>query len=221
MCVEMGKPAPKLIFMTSLYAPPALHNTQRWKRLRVGLFGGSFNPPHAGHAHVSHSARVGLQLDFVWWLVTPQNPNKVVKPTPMAERIAQCEALAPGRHTVVSGIEEALGTRITYDSLKALKIRFPHIDFVWISGMDNALGMHEWHHWRELLTLVPFVHLTREPAPSLVQSCPLRLYKRQTHRIINKAGLWPLKPGTSYWMMQKKMVNISSSAIRNKTLKNQ
>ena len=202
--------------MPSLITPPHLLDTQRWKNLRIGLLGGSFDPPHHGHLHISHAALKGLKLDYVWWLVTPQNPNKTRKPIPMQERIDQCQVLATHPQMLVSGLEDDLNTRITYKSVKGLKRHFPHSQFVWISGMDNALGLHRWHNWRDLLGELSFVHLTRNPARSLVQSCPLRLYSNQTHRIIDKSGLWPLDAGTTYWMMQKKMIPISSTEIRNK-----
>jgi nicotinate-nucleotide adenylyltransferase len=185
--------------------------------MRIGLLGGSFNPPHAGHVHISLAALKGLELDFVWWLVTPQNPNKGEAPLPLQERMALCEALIDHPHMLVSGLETDLGTTITYHTIKKLKAYYPHAEFVWISGMDNALGFHKWNHWRALLGEIAFVHLTRHPARSLVQASPLRMYARQKHRIISHAGRWPLEAGTTYWMMQKKMVNISSTEIREKS----
>ena len=86
--------------------------------------------------------------------------------------------------------------------------------------MDNALGLHRWHHWQDLLGEICMVHLTRNPARSLVSACPLRMYARQKHVVIDKGGHYPLDSGTTYWMMQKKMINISSTEIRSKQLKN-
>lgn len=188
--------------------------------MRVGLLGGSFNPPHAGHVHISLAALQGLQLDAVWWLVSPQNPIKEVKAIPLAERVALCEALVDHPKILVSDLEKDLGTTITYHSIRGLKKRYPDTRFVWISGMDNALGLHRWNYWRDLLDEIPMLHLTRSPARSLVAGCPYRMYGRQKHVLIDQGGQYPLDSGISYWMMQKKMVDISSTEIRRKALKN-
>lgn len=182
--------------------------------MRVGLLGGSFNPPHEGHVHISLAALKGLELDAVWWLVSPQNPIKADKPLPLADRMRLCDELVDHPKILISDLETELGTTITYYSVKKLRERMPHTDFVWISGMDNALGLHRWHHWRELLDEICMVHLTRNPARSLVKACPLRMYGKQKHVFIDHGGKVPLDSGTTYWMMQKKMVNISSTQIR-------
>lgn len=198
--------------------PPALFDSKRWSGMRVGLLGGSFNPPHAGHMHISEAALKGLQLDYVWWLVTPQNPLKSEKPRSFEARVALCKTMLSHPRMLVSELEAELGTLTSYDTVLALRHHFPDTEFVWITGMDNALTLHKWHRWRDLLGLVPFVHLARYPASSLVQGCPLRMYRRQRHRMISKAAKWPLEPHTSYWMLNKKMVNISSTEIRNKVV---
>lgn len=203
----------------SIFTPPHLLNSPRWKNMRVGLLGGSFNPPHEGHVHISLAAMKGLHLDAVWWLVSPQNPIKEEKPLPLAQRMKLCEALAEHPKILVSGIEGDMGTSITYDSVKKLKTFYAGTKFVWISGMDNALGLHRWNRWRDLLAEIPMVHLTRNPARSLVSSCPLRMYGKQRHVVIDKCGRYPLDSGVTYWMMQKKMLNISSTEIRNNALK--
>ena len=186
--------------------------------MRVGLLGGSFNPPHEGHVHISLAALKGLHLDAVWWLVSPQNPIKELAPLPLQERVRMCEDLVEHPKILISDIEKDLGTAITYYSIRKLKARYPDTKFVWISGMDNALGLHKWHHWQDLLAEIPMVHLTRKPARSLVSSCPLRMYEKQRHVVIDKGGQYRLDSGLTYWMMQKKMVNISSTEIRNKAL---
>lgn len=202
----------------TLFTPPTLLNSPRWHGLRIGILGGSFNPPHIGHVHISLAAMKGLALDAVWWLVTPQNPLKSRKADDFNERIRQCEAIAQHPKLIVTGLEREVGTQITYHSIKEIKKTYNRHEFVWISGMDNALSLHTWHHWKALLREIPTAHLTRKPATTLIQSCPLRLYGRQNHVFLNKSGKWPLVPGTTYWMLQKKMVNISSTEIREKRL---
>ncbi|MGB4058257.1 MAG: nicotinate (nicotinamide) nucleotide adenylyltransferase [Alphaproteobacteria bacterium] len=202
----------------SLFTLPHTLNSPRWNGMRVGLLGGSFNPPHEGHVHISLSALKGLELDAVWWLVTPQNPIKTKAELSMTERVSLSRALTAAHPKIlVSDIETALDTTITYETVRHLKKRFPKCQFVWISGMDNALSLHKWHHWHELLEEICMVHLTRKPASSLIQRCPLRLLGRQKHVVVgDKGGRFPLDSGTTYWMLQKKMVNISSTELREK-----
>lgn len=185
--------------------------------MRIGLLGGSFNPPHEGHVHISLSALKGLELDVVWWLVTPQNPLKKDAPAGMNERIKLCRKIAVHPKIVVSDIERSLGTHITYQTITKLKKYHPTSKFVWISGMDNAVSLHKWHNWKDLLKEIPTVHLSRKPASSLIQQCPLRMYGNQHHVFVDKSAKYPLDSGTTFWMLQKKMVNISSSEIRSKS----
>ncbi len=204
--------SPLMSFMNA----PHIRNSARWKNMRVGLLGGSFNPPHEGHVHISLAALKGLELDCVWWLVSPQNPIKLEKPLPLETRMKLCREIVDHPKIVITDIERELETAITYYSIKKLKARFPQTEFVWISGMDNALTLHKWHHWRELLDEVCMVHLTRNPAKTLVTTCPLRMYAPQKHVFIDHGSRRPLDSGTTYWMMQKKMVNISSTELREK-----
>ena len=195
-------------------AAPHILDNNRWKNRRIGLLGGSFNPPHEGHVHISMAALNGLFLDYVWWLVTPQNPNKTLEPAPLEERMAQCHTLTTHPKIIVTNIEEYLGTTITFHTIKKIKTYFPTTQFIWISGMDNALGLHKWNHWQNLLKEIPMVHFSRNPARSMIQACPLRLYKKQKHVVLNKGGKVPLDSGISYWMMQQKIVHASSTEIR-------
>lgn len=201
----------------SMLSPPHLLNSSRWNNLRIGLLGGSFNPPHEGHIHISLAAQKALMLDAIWWLVTPQNPIKSEKAPNMDERIQLCQNISENYPQIlVSDIERSLGTNITFRTIQKLKRFYPNVNMVWISGMDNALGLHNWNNWKELLSEIPTAHLTRKPATSLIQNCPLRMYSKQAHKFIEKAAKYPLEPGITYWMLQKKMVNISSTEIRKK-----
>lgn len=203
----------------SLFTPPSLLGSARWRGLRIGLLGGSFNPPHIGHVHISLAAMKGLALDAVWWLVTPQNPLKTSSPAAVEERMEACRALTDSHPKIlISALESDLGTQNTHDTIRSLKNFYPRHDFVWISGMDNALSLHQWNRWRDLLALIPMLHLTRKPATSLITRSPLRLYAPQRHVFLERGGAWPLTPGTTYWMLQNKMVNISSTDIRENRL---
>ena len=124
--------------------------------MRIGLLGGSFNPPHEGHALITRLALRRLALDRVWWLVTPGNPLK--SPTGLAALKARMEAarrLDVGPRVVVSDIEAQIGSHFTYDTLLWLKRRAPGVHFVWIMGADNLRQLHLWRHWRAIADLAP------------------------------------------------------------------
>jgi nicotinate-nucleotide adenylyltransferase len=124
--------------------------------LKVGLLGGSFNPAHEGHLHITRMCLTSLGLDRVWWLVSPGNPLKPEKGmAPYEDRFASAEELARDPRIVVSGIERELGTRYTADTLIALTERFADVNFVWLMGADNMLQFPKWRNWREILEMVP------------------------------------------------------------------
>jgi nicotinate-nucleotide adenylyltransferase len=135
---------------------------------RIGLLGGSFNPAHGGHLHVSRVALQRLDLDEVWWLVSPQNPLKPVKGmAPFAKRLAGAEAFAKGHPRIkVSAIEASLATSYTADTVAALGHRFPHTRFVWLMGGDNLAQLPRWKRWVELMESVPVAVFDR-PQTSL------------------------------------------------------
>ncbi len=130
-------------------------------RMRIGLFGGSFDPPHEGHREVSLAALKKLGLDQLWWLVSPINPLKTKQPWPLEKRIAQCNRKAHHPKIKVTGFECDRETFYTVDSLLLLKRRFRTVDFVWIMGADNLKGLHKWHRWREIFRLMPVLIVDR------------------------------------------------------------
>ena len=132
---------------------------------RIGLLGGSFDPAHAGHLHISEMALRRFRLDRVWWLVSPGNPLKPHGPAPLAERIAAARRIADDPRIVVTGIEARLGTRWTADTIAALKARFPGVRFVWLMGSDNLVQFSRWDRWRGIAAQVPIGVIAR-PASS-------------------------------------------------------
>jgi len=131
--------------------------------LRIGLLGGSFNPPHEGHVHVSRAALRVLRLDYVWWLVSPQNPLKPKKGmASFAKRLDAAQLLA-SRHPrmVATGIENEFHTRFTIDTLRALKRRFSETRFVWLMGSDNLVQIPHWRRWQAIFSEVPIAVVAR------------------------------------------------------------
>ena len=130
--------------------------------LRIGLFGGTFDPPHAAHRAASLLAMRRLGLDRVWWLVTPGNPLKDAKGlSPLAARLADARALAHHPRIDVTDFEADLGTNYTYATIRYLMERCPGVHFVWIMGADNLRHFHRWQRWRDIARLVPIAVIDR------------------------------------------------------------
>jgi nicotinate-nucleotide adenylyltransferase len=130
--------------------------------MRIGLFGGSFNPPHEAHRAASLYAQKRLRLDRVWWLVSPGNPLKDNKALPsLEERIASAQALAAHPRIDVTGVEAVIGTKYSYDTIVRLQHECPQARFVWIMGADNLKNFHRWKNWRGIATIVPIAVVDR------------------------------------------------------------
>lgn len=127
---------------------------------RIGLFGGSFDPAHAGHAHVADTALKRLDLDAVWWLVSPQNPLKP-KSSPYASRLRSARLAAPGPRHKVTDLEARMGTQFTADTLRALGRRYPGVRFVLVIGGDGMAGFDRWRQWRNILKRAPIFIVSR------------------------------------------------------------
>ncbi|WP_322099417.1 nicotinate-nucleotide adenylyltransferase [Haematospirillum jordaniae] len=132
------------------------------RRRKIGLLGGSFNPAHDGHRHISLEAIRRLGLDEVWWLVSPQNPLKPrAGMLPLPIRIEKARHIARHPRIRVSSLESHLPSRFTADTLRALKTRFPAAQFVWLMGADNMLQIPHWYRWPTIFSLVPVAILDR------------------------------------------------------------
>ncbi len=121
----------------------------------IGLLGGSFDPPHAGHVHITKAALKRFGLDHVWWLVSPGNPLKSKGPAPLESRLKAARAMMRHPRVTVTDIETHLGTRYTAQTLLALRTRYPGVRFVWLMGADNLAQFHHWQDWRWIMDHVP------------------------------------------------------------------
>lgn len=203
------------------FTPPTLRDGHRWQNMRIGLLGGSFNPPHAGHLHIARIARAKFGLDFIWWIVTPQNPLKKTKGmAPYEERHQNVsDMLNTMPRQMPTHLEAELGTQYTYETISELRHNFPKTNFLWICGMDNAHIFHKWDHWQDILNICPITFIARPPASDLVKGCPIRLYKKVPHFYNAHGRNTDLNQAGIYWLKGNKMLDISSTNIRNSRLK--
>lgn len=165
---------------------------------RTGLLGGSFNPAHRGHRSISLAAIDRLELDEVWWLVSPGNPLKsAAGMAPLAARVASGKRAARRAPIRVTAIEREMGTRYTVDTLRALMRRYPRRRFVWIMGADNLAQFHRWKDWRTIARLVPIAVFARPGYEAKAMASPAMSWLR---RYRTKAGGLHGKPPLLAWI---------------------
>ncbi|PTV96667.1 nicotinate-nucleotide adenylyltransferase [Rhodobacter aestuarii] len=181
---------------------------------RIGLLGGSFDPAHEGHAHITREAMRRFGLDRVWWLVSPGNPLKSHGPAPMASRIAQARRVMADPKVTITGLEAQLGTRYTAQTLARLTALYPGVHFVWLMGADNLAQFDLWEDWRGIFARVPVGVLAR-PGHRMVtgQARAARIYA-SARLPAEQARLLPFARRPAWCFVQMPMSDLSSSAIR-------
>lgn len=203
-----------------MFTPPRKYDSQKWKNMRIGVLGGSFNPPHEGHVYVSEVAMKRLRLDVVWWLVTPQNPfKKNIDTLPFGERLELCQNITQDSRIIVSDIENRCKLYRTIDTARFLKKHYPHTDFVWLTGMDLVAEIPKWRNWTKLLDEIAFAHIIRPPTPSMVRNSKIKQLSKQSH-IYNPSTYdnqyIDLSPNRTYWILDARGHKASSTEIRAK-----
>jgi nicotinate-nucleotide adenylyltransferase len=183
--------------------------------MRVGLYGGSFNPAHDGHAHVAETARKRLALDKVIWLVSPQNPLKSSRDTaPLAERMAGVRRQARDRGMVVSDVETRMGSQYTIDTVRALKARYPGVKFVWIMGADSLATFHRWKGWTQIMREVPVAVISRPWASLRSRFSPTARRFAAARRPAAEAALLPDLAAPAWVYLHGPLNFASSTALR-------
>lgn len=180
----------------------------------IGLLGGSFDPAHAGHAHITREALKRFGLDQVWWLVSPGNPLKSHGPAPMEQRLVQARAVMQHPRVKVTGIEERLGTRYTAQTLRALQGLYPKQRFVWLMGADNLAQFHLWQDWQDIVNSIPMGILARPGQRISARMsrtanlyAPFRIPGRFSQRLAHADA-------PAWCFVNVPMMDVSSSAIR-------
>lgn len=183
--------------------------------MRVGLFGGSFNPAHEGHAHVAETAMIRLNLDRVIWLVSPQNPLKSRHETAsVKDRIAGARRMARGAAMIVSDAESRIGSQYTIDTLRLLKRRFPGVKFVWIMGADSLAGFHNWRGWTQIMKAAPVAVVSRPWAALKSRTSPAARRFRHGRHPARRAKLLPDQPAPAWVYLRGPFNFASSTALR-------
>ena len=182
--------------------------------MKIGLFGGSFNPAHEGHRHVAATAREKLGLDRIIWLVSPQNPLKSKAETaPLSTRIAQMKPFI-GPMDIISDFETRIHANYTLDTLRALKARYSGVHFVWIMGGDSLAQFHKWRGWTQIVHMVPIAVVSRPGALMKARFSPAA--QRFGHYRINEraASTLALRSPPAWTYIKGPLHSHSSTALR-------
>jgi len=206
----MARPVPKYRHQT----PRFFHSPLS---LKIGLFGGSFNPAHDGHIHVAVEAQRRLKLDQIWWLVSPQNPLKTASGMAcLTERMAQATRIAaPYPFIHVLSPEAELPHNYTINTLKFMKKTMPKARFVWIMGADNLVQFSKWHRYREIIRLLPIAVIDRPSYAYQAIAAGRRNFRRR-YRVtaLRQALANRSRPGKGWSFIAGRKHSASASAIR-------
>lgn len=192
-------------------APPA---RKFFDSAKVALFGGSFDPPHEGHRLVAQAALRALNVDYVWWLVSPQNPLKSHKPKAIDRRVAAVQKLADDRRFIVSDEETRLGTFYAIDTVRALQTAYPQVSFIWLIGADNLVGLHRWKDWQRLMREIPLAVYPRPGAAHKAALSPAARAFDYARLDAAAAAQLPLYQAPAWVMLDGARSSLASSQLR-------
>lgn len=181
----------------------------------IGLFGGSFNPPHEGHLNLCDLALKRLELDQLWWIVTPGNPLKdTSRLAPLEERIRQCRAMITHPKIRVTAFEAQYRVRYTADTLRLVKKLRPRNEFVWLMGADNLADFHRWQDWREIADMMPIAVIDRPGSTLSYHSAQASIALSQFRIDEDDARLLHRMKAPAWTFLHGPRSSLSSTAIR-------
>lgn len=181
---------------------------------RIGLLGGSFDPAHDGHAHITREALKRFDLDEVWWLVSPGNPLKTRGPEPLERRLNMAGKVMQHPRVRITALETDLGTRFTAETLDALKKAYPGVTFVWLMGADNLATFHRWERWRDIVASVPIAVLARPGQRISARMSPAARRFRAARLRAREAPRLAAFEAPAWCFVNVPMSDLSSSEIR-------
>ncbi|MEM8786663.1 MAG: nicotinate-nucleotide adenylyltransferase [Pseudomonadota bacterium] len=182
--------------------------------MRIGLLGGSFDPPHRGHVHITLRALKRLGLDRVWWLVSPGNPLKADAPAALARRMAAARQVMRHPRVEITDMEARLATRFTADTLKRMTACYPGVRFVWLMGADNMVGFHRWDQWQDILQRVPVAVMARPGLQAVAGLSPAARAFAGARLPVHAARILADRPPPAWVMVTGPMVGASSTTLR-------
>ena len=180
----------------------------------IGLLGGSFDPPHKGHIYISLEAKKILQLDGIWWLVTPKNPLKISRPANYVERIHNCKNITKVHPIKIKEIEKKIKSTHSFQTINFLQNHYENINFFWLMGADNLINFHCWQKWREIISSIPIVIFRRHNYNvRALKSITFKTFNnfKISNKYLNKKKFTVLPAWT--WV-ENKEIKISSTEIR-------
>lgn len=181
---------------------------------RIGLLGGSFDPPHRGHVHITLWALRALALDRVWWLVSPGNPLKCRQPAGIRERVSAAEQIMRHPRVDITDIEQRLGSPYTADTLRRLSTAYPGVRFIWLMGADNLASFHRWDKWEWIARNYSIAAFARPGEQLRAGLSPMA--RRFAHQRVQPSAARALGTGDSprWTLLTGPMSKDSSTAIR-------
>ena len=180
----------------------------------IGLLGGSFDPPHKGHLYISLEAKKILNLDEIWWLVTPQNPLKINKPASYKERVRNSRLITKNQPIKIKEVEKKINSKYSYQTIKYLNTHYKNIKFVWLMGADNLINFHKWQNAFKIFNEIPIVVFRRYGYnEKALKSYTSNFYKnfKINDKNINIESFYKLPAWT---IIPNKEIKISSTEIR-------
>ena len=182
---------------------------------KIGLLGGSFDPPHKGHLFISLEAKKILKLDEVWWLVTPKNPLKISEPASYVERVDNCKNITRNFPIKIQEIEKKIQSDYSYKTINYILKHYNSIKFFWLMGADNLINFHKWEKWQKIFNNMSIVIFRRHGYNTKALKS-IASQKFKSSRIVNsKTNLDDFTVTPSWLVIENKEIKISSSEIRN------
>ena len=182
---------------------------------KIGLLGGSFDPPHKGHLFISLEAIKILKLDEVWWIVTPQNPLKISKPATYRERINNCKYITRNYPIIIKEIEKRISSNYSYKTINYILNYYKNIKFFWLMGADNLISFHKWEKWQKIFKNMSIVIFKRHGYNTKALKSIASKKFQQSKILTSTINSEDFDKLPSWTFIENKEVKISSTEIRN------
>ena len=180
----------------------------------IGLLGGSFDPPHAGHVHITNQALQTFNLQKVWWLVSSGNPHKEQSSASFEFRFNECKKINKNPRVVISDIEKSLNTPFTAEVLWKINAIYPSARFLWLMGADNLVNFHKWQNWTWIIENIPIGVMAR-PGDQIKAGLSQAALRYRKFRVKpSNAGLLPFLAAPAWSLLGGPMRTVSSTQIR-------